>query len=347
MEVPDIENHILEDNGILKVFVTGATGFIGGHLARQLAQAGHELHCLVRGLSDTSALADLGVHLVQGAVTDLAAMQQGMQDCDSLIHLAGVYSFWEADRDVLQRVNVKGTRTVMRAAAAAGIRRVVYVSTVAVYGVPQEKPFSEATPPAPHLTTAYAHSKRQAEEIVRQSAVDHGMELVVLQPGAVIGAGDTRATGQYLCELLEGRLPLMSFHKTQMIFVHVLDVCDAVLRSLALPEAEGQTYLLGGTQMTMWDYLEMISEISGARLPYVRFPVFVPTVLGWILTPLANLIKRPPIWGLSNDQVRMLRDGFVFDGSKAERELGICYRSVREAVVDSVTWYRKCRITKN
>ncbi len=322
----------------MKVFITGGTGFIGGHVARRLTETGHELHCLVRSSSDTRRLQALGAHLVPGTVNDLAALQDGMQDCDVLIHMAGVYSFWEPDMSVLPRVNVEGTRTVMRAAAAAGVRRVIDVSTVAVYGVPDEKPFNEETPHAPGLTTLYARTKRQAEEIVRQTAGEQDMELVVLQPGAVIGAGDTRATGQYLIELLRGRLPLMSFSESQMNFIHVEDVCDAVERCLAADDVVGQTYLLGGTQMTMWAYLGMISEIGGVRMPYVKLPVIVPTVLGWLLTPLAYLIKRPPIWGLSNDQVKMLRDGFVFDGSKAERELGIRYRPVRDAVADAVAW---------
>jgi dihydroflavonol-4-reductase len=339
--LPDIKSHISEENGIVKVFITGATGFIGGHLARQLAQAGYDLHCLTRSTSDTHALQALGVHLVPGSITDPGALAAGMQGCQALVHLASVYSFWEPDMGILQRVNVEGTRAVLQAAAAAGVQRVVYLSTVAVYGVPAQYPFNEETPHAPRLTTVYGRTKRQAEEIVRQAASQHGMQLVVLQPGAVIGAGDTRATGQYLEELLEGRLPLMSFHNTQMNFIHVLDVCDAVQASLERPGAAGQTCLLGGTQMTMWQYLEMISEISGAHLPYLKFPVIVPTLLGWVLTPLAHLLKRPPVWGLSNDQVRMLRDGFVFDGSKAERELGIHYRPVREAVADSVAWYRE------
>lgn len=322
----------------MKVFITGATGFIGSHLAQQLADAGYELYCLVRSTSDRRALQVLGAHLVEGTVNDLTALQEGIQGCQVLIHLANVYSFWEADMSILYTVNVEGTLTVMQAAAAAGVQRVIYVSTVAVYGVPEEKPFNEKTPPAPRLTTTYARTKRQAEEIVRQMADEHGVELVVFQPGAVIGAGDTRATGQYLADLLEGRLPLMAFSQTQMNFIHVLDVCDAVQRSLETEDVVGQTYLLGGTQMTMWQYLEMISEIGGVRMPYVKLPVIVPTILGWILTPLAYLFRRPPVWGLSNDQVHMLRDGFCFDGSKAGRELGIRCRPVREAVADSVAW---------
>ncbi|MDX9866058.1 MAG: NAD-dependent epimerase/dehydratase family protein [Anaerolineaceae bacterium] len=325
----------------MKIFITGGTGFIGGHVARRLVEAGHQLHGLVRETSDTSSLQEMGAHLVTGTVNDLAALQGGMRDCDVLIHLANVYSFWEPDMRILPRVNVAGTRTVMQAAVAADVKRVIDVSTVAVYGVPAEQPFNEETPHALSLTTLYARTKRQAEEIVRQTAAEHGMELVVLQPGAVIGAGDTRATGQYLEALLDGRLPLMSFSETQMNFIHVADVCDAVVRCLTADDVVGETYLLGGTQMTMWAYLGLISEMGGVRMPYVKLPVIVPTVLGWFLTPLAHLIKRPPIWGLSNDQVRMLRDGFCFDGSKAERELGICYRPVRDAVADAVAWMRE------
>lgn len=325
----------------MKVFITGGTGFIGGHVARRLTEAGHELHCLVRCGSDTRHLQALGAHLVLGTVNDMAALHDGMQGCDALVHMAGVYSFWEPDMGILELVNVDGTYQVMQAAAAVGVKRVVYLSTVAVYGVPGEKPFNEETPHAPQLTTRYARTKRQAEEIVRQAAAAHGMELVVLQPGAVIGAGDTRATGQYLDALLRGRLPLMSFSESQMVFLHVADVCEAAARCVTEARAAGQTYLLGKTSMSMWEYLGMISEIGDVHMPYIKFPVIVPTILGWLLTPLSNLVNRPPLWGLSNDQVRMLRDGFVFDGSKAERELGIRYRPVKNAVADAVAWVRQ------
>jgi len=324
----------------VKVFITGGTGFIGGHVARRLTEAGHELHCLVRSNSDMRNLQALGAHLVLGTVNDRAALHDGMQGCDVLVHMAGVYSFWEPDMGILERVNVGGTYQVMQAAAAAGVRQVVYLSTVAVYGVPEVKPFNEETPHAAKLTTRYARTKRQAEEIVRQAAAAHGMGLVVLQPGAVIGAGDTRATGQYLTALLRGRLPLMSFSESQMVFLHVADLCEATARCVTETRAVGQTYLLGGTSMSMWDYLGMISEIAHVRMPFMKFPVIVPTIMGWFLTPLSNLVKRPPLWGLSNDQVRMLRDGFVFDGSKAERELGIRYRPLRNAVADAVAWMR-------
>jgi dihydroflavonol-4-reductase len=325
----------------VKVFITGGTGFIGGHVARRLTEAGHELHCLVRSSSDTHNLQSLGAHLVLGTLNDALALHDGMQGCDVLIHMAGVYSFWEPDMSILERVNVEGTYQVMQAAAAAGVKRVIYLSTVAVFGLPEERPFNEKTFHAPQLTTRYARTKRQAEEIVRQSAAANAMELVILQPGAVIGAGDTRATGQYLNELLRGRLPLMSFSESQMVFLHVADVCEAVACCVTAERAIGQTYLLGDTVMSMWDYLGMISEIGEVRLPYIKFPVIVPTILGWLLTPLSNLVKRPPLWGLSNDQVRMLRDGFVFDGSKAERELGINYRPVKDAVADSVAWVKR------
>lgn len=325
----------------MKVFITGGTGFIGGHVARRLTEAGHELHCLVRSSSDTRNLQALGAHLVLGTLQDTPALHDGMQGCAVLIHMAGMYSFWEPDMGILERANVEGTYQVMQAAAAAGVKRVLYLSTVAVYGLPEEKPFNEETPHAPLLSTRYARTKRQAEEIVRQTAAAQAMELVVLQPGAVIGAGDTRATGQYLNELLRGRLPLMSFSKSQMVFLHVADVCEAVARCVTMERATGQTYLLGETLMSMWDYLGMISEIGEVHMPYMKFPVIVPTILGWFLTPLSNLVKRPPLWGLSNDQVKMLRDGFVFDGSKAERELGIRYRPLRDAVADSVAWVRE------
>ena len=155
-----------------------------------------------------------------------------------------------------------------------------------------------------------------------------------------MGTGDTKATGRYILDLIHRRLPATAFGDAILTFVHVKDVAEAIVRAVEKENNVGQRYLVGKQQLSMGEFTRMISEISGVPAPAARLPGYLVTMNASLTTLLANLTKRPHIWGMSSDQLRTTREGCKFDGSKAESELGIAYTPVRVAIEEAIASYR-------
>jgi dihydroflavonol-4-reductase len=325
----------------MKIFITGGTGFLGSEVVRQLAGTGHELVCLVRESSDVSALNALGITLTSGNITDRESLDKGMRSCDALIHLANVYSFWERDPSIYQRINVEGTRNVMECALESGIRKVVHVSTAVIYGKPQpeDQPFTENSLPGTERFSQYAQSKFEGENIARRLAKEKHLPLVVVQPVSIIGPGDIKASGDYVGNVIKRNLPATGLHDSQITFVHLRDAAQVVIRALEKEDNIGETYIAGKEQITLKQYLKTIAEMANTRLPVLVFPNWLIFRISTILTWFADIFKTPPLWGMSIDQARAFAEGFRANGEKAELELGITYRPVQAAIQESVNWY--------
>ena len=324
----------------MRTFITGATGFIGTQLVRRMAQTGHEMVCLVRETSDVSTLEEVGAHYVRGDVTDKESLLAGMRDCDWVVNLANVYTLWEPDPRVYTEVNVKGTRNVMEAALETGMSKVVHVSTCVVYGQPADRPFTEDSPVGPVRFSEYAETKYQGELIAWELNETRGLPLVTIYPAPVLGPGDPKATGQYVQGLIFRRTPATVFHDTVMTWVHVGDVAEAIVRTLEKEGNIGEKYLVGQEDLSFRELNQMVSDISGVPLPKIHLPNSVVTLNAALLTLLADLTKKPPLLNMSRDQVRTMKAGIVFDGSKAERELGITYTPIRVSLEEAIASYR-------
>lgn len=306
----------------MRILITGSTGFIGGHLIRRLAGTPHELRCLVRDPDGRAAraLACRGAEIVAGDVTDPDSVRRAVAGCEAVANLANIYSFWERDPRVFDAVNIRGTAHVMEAALAAGVSKVVHLSTV------------EALETAPR-DNRYARSKYAGEQRA-WAAAKRGLPLVVLYPGAVLGRGDRKPTGRYIRDLARRRLPFALCTRTVLTMVHVRDVVEAIVRALGAPEAVGKRYIVGVHQVSIDELNHMVSEIAGVPLPDWRLPDALVLPVAALLTGLARLTGRPPAWGLSLDMARLLRRGFRYDGSTAARELGFSYSPIRDAVAE-------------
>ncbi len=324
----------------MKIFITGATGFIGSHLVRRLAHSPHELRCLVRHSSDVHALKDGGVELVWGDVCEPATLIEGMRGCDWVFNLAGLYAMWTSHPADFARVNVEGTRNVMQCALEAGVSKVVHVSTVAIYGnVPGR--ITEDTPPGAVHLSAYGRTKFLGEQAAWELYRSRGLPLVTLYPGIVLGAGDDKASGQYIRDFVRGRTPSTIFTHSTSTYVFVEDVVEAILCAAEKPGNVGQKYLVGKYQLDGREYARLISKVSGTPMPWFDFPDFMVMAVAGLLTGLANLTNLAPLWGLSVDAGRTLKAGFRMDGGKAERELGIHYTPIQTAVAEAVEFYRR------
>ncbi len=326
----------------MKVFLTGATGFIGAHVARRLAGAGHEMRCLVRKRSRARELEELGASLIIGDVRARDPMLGGMKGCDWAINLANLYSFWEPDRRTYTGVNVEGTRSVMECALEAGVSKVVHVSTAAVYGKPADSPFTEASPVGPERFSEYSRTKYEGDLVAWGLYEKKGLPLVMVYPGAVLGPGDPKPTGRYIEAFVHRRIGATAFADTVFTFVDVRDVAEAIARAAEKEGNIGEKYLVGKHQLSMRELNLMMGEISGVPPPRIGLPDSLVRVAAALLTFLADLTKKPPsaMGGLCADQVRMMRAGIIFDGSKAERELALTYTPIRSTLEEAVASYR-------
>jgi len=324
----------------MKVFVTGGTGFVGSHLIQRLAQDGHELCCLVRKTSDVRLLEEVGATLITGDVTDKASLLEGMEGCDWVANLANIYEFWVANRQIYTDVNVHGTRNVMECALEAGVSKVVHVSTSVIYGEPADCPFTEESPVGPVRFSEYAQSKYDGDLIAWELYDQKGLPLIMIYPGAVVGPRDDKATGRYIQNLIRGRMPVRAFPDSILTWVHVRDVVETIVRALETKDNLGEKYLAGKHQLSLQEMTEMVGDISGVPLPKIRLPDPLVKMGAALLTWLAKLTKKPPMLGMSVDQMRTMKEDLRFDGSKAERELGIAYSPIRTALEEAIASYR-------
>jgi dihydroflavonol-4-reductase len=324
----------------VRVFVTGGTGFVGKPTVGRLIEGGHEVRCLLRGTSRAGELERLGCETVYGDVTDKASVLEGMAGCEWVVNLANLYSFWEPDKGLYRRVNVEGTRNVMEAALEASVYKVVHVSSFVVWGKASRRPFDEETPFGPERFTEYARSKYEGDEVVWELHRPRGLPVVVLYPGIVLGAGDPKASGRYIRDLIEGRIPGKVFEDSAFTYVHVNDVAESIARTLEKEGNVGEKYLIGNQTFTQGEYTRMVCEISGTPPPNRSIPAAAVMAMATVLTKEADLSGRPPLLGMSTDQMRNLRGGGAFEGGKSVRELGLSYTPIGVAIEEEVASHK-------
>ena len=324
----------------MRIFITGATGFIGSHVAQRLAESKHELRCLVRKTSDVATLRELGATLIPGDVTDKDSVLRGMDGCNSVINLAGLYSFWAPERRHYAATNVEGVRNVMESVLETGVYKVVHVSTVGIYGKPADNPFTEESPVGPVRFSEYFQTKYEGDLVAWDLYKNRKLPLVMIYPAAVVGPGDPKATGRYINELIHRRLPARVLEHSVLTFVHVLDVAEVIVRALEKENNIGEKYFVGKERLSFGEINAMVSELSGVSLPKMRLPDSLVMLNATLLTWLASIIKRPPPWGMSVDQMRTMKEGFRVDGRKVEKELCLEYTPVRVALQEAIASYR-------
>jgi len=319
----------------MKIFITGATGFIGTHLIRRLKETQHKLHCLARMTSQVGTLREADAIVIRGDVTDKQSILNGMRGCEWVINLANFYEFWTPDRHVYHEVNINGTRNVMEAVIATGVSKVVHVSTAAVYGN-AEWPVTEASEMGTSCFSEYARTKREGDLIAWELYEKETLPLVVIYPGAVFGPDDPKAVGRYVKNVLNRKMPAQVFTGSLFPFVHVRDVAEAIVKGLEKEDNIGEKYLIVSENMTFGDINKTLSDISGVKLPKLVLPDFLAMLGAYLLTGLANLVRKPPILDMSVDQMRLMKQGLQVDGDKATRELGLSYMPIHAALEEQV-----------
>lgn len=316
------------------VLVTGASGFVGWHVARLLLERGCRLRALVR---PTSRLRELEAETVTGDLRDPASLRAAVQGCGAVFHVAADYRLWSPNPSELYQSNVDGTRNLLQAALDAGVGRVVYTSTVGCIGFVPGGLGDETTPVTlQDMTGAYKRSKFMAEQVVLQFA-SQGFPVVIVNPTAPVGDHDFKPTptGKIILDFLRGRMP--AYVDTGLNLVNVRDV--ALGHWLAFERGRvGERYILGAENLTLQQILGRLARLSGLPAPTMHIPYAVALAAGLISTAWSRLTKTPPAVPL--DAVRMAKTKMWVTHQKAQRELGFSPGPVDEALSSAIEWFR-------
>jgi dihydroflavonol-4-reductase len=322
-----------------RALVTGATGFVGAAVARHLIAAGFSVRVTARPGSDTRNLAGLDAETVPLDLADPTGFAAALAGCRYLFHVAADYRLWVPDEAAMRLVNVDGTKALLRAAAAAGVERTIYTSSVAALGLTGDgTPADEYTPILPaHHVGAYKQSKYDAEQAVRLLAED-GQNIVIVNPTTPVGQGDVKPTptGQMILDAALGKMP--AFVNTGLNIVHVDDVAQGHLLALQKGIA-GQAYILGAENMMLGDIFRMVAMQAGRRPPLVRLPIAPLVPLAWAMEQIAARTGKTPL--MTRDVLKMARKKMFFSSAKARRELGYAPRPAAMAIRDALGWFRK------
>jgi len=322
----------------VRALVTGATGFVGAAVARALCGAGWQVRALVRPGSDRRNLRQLPLELAVGDLHDPGSLEQALDACEALFHVAADYRLGVADPQQLYRTNVEGTRNLLEAARRTGIARVVYTSSVAAVGLPADgSPGTEDTKVSlSDMIGHYKRSKFLAEQLVREF-VRAGAPVVIVNPSTPIGPGDLKPTptGQMVVDAAAGRTP--AYVDTGLNIVHVDDVAAGHLRAFERGRI-GERYVLGGENMTLHEVLVQICRLAGRAPPRIRMPHAALLPLAYAAETLARLSGRGT--RVTVEAVRMSRKHMYFSSAKAARELGYSWRPPAAAFEDALAWFR-------
>jgi nucleoside-diphosphate-sugar epimerase len=319
----------------MRVFMTGATGFIGGEAARRLRARGDDVRALVRNPAKAGPLEAEGCEIAEGDVTDFEAVRAGLEGCDAAIHAAAIYEVGikKSEREPMYEANVRGTETVLGAALESRTPKVVYVSTVAAIGNTEGEIADENWVHRERYCNYYEETKHLAHKATRRLIDEEGLPAVIVQPGGVYGPNDHSQIGNVLNQFLAGRMPLMVFPEAGFNFVHRDDVADGII--LALDKGNpGEQYILGGQLGTLRDLIETAARVAGKKPPRRN----LPTGLMKASAPLGPVIG--PLMGFPPNLKELIAtsDGVTYwaKDDKARSELGYSARPLEQGLRDTL-----------
>jgi dihydroflavonol-4-reductase len=323
----------------MKCFITGATGFLGSHVARQLLAKGADLRLLVRSTSRLDNIADIPAERIVGDLRDLDSLKKGMAGCEFVFHVAADYRLWSLNHQELYDSNVEGTRNILRAARDSGVRRVIYTSSVATMGFGNNGRLTDEKSPVTlsNMIGDYKRSKFLAEQLVIEAGRS-GQNVVMVNPTTPVGERDIKPTpsGQIVVDFLRRKFP--AYVDTGLNLVDVVDCAEGHL--LAMEKAQpGERYILGGENLTLKQILDKLGALTGLPSPKIRLPYAVALATGVVDTiVVGKMLKREP--RVTIDAVRMGRKKMFVTSVRAERELGWNPRPVDGALQRAVEWFK-------
>ena len=324
----------------MKTFLTGATGFLGSHVARVLAAQGADLRLLVRPTSNLRNLEGLKAETVTGDLRDPASLEKAISGCDTVFHVAADYRLWLRDPAEMYRSNVDGTRAILEAARKNGVRRVVHTSSVATMGFTANgHPADENSPVAlKDMIGHYKRSKFLSEQIALEAGRSGNLHVVVVNPTTPIGENDVKPTptGRIIVDFLKRKFP--AYVETGLNLVDATECARGHVAALEKGKS-GERYILGGENLTLKQILDKLATITGLPSPKVKLPYVFAFAAGAVDETISGrLLHREP--RATIDTVRMGKKKMFASSSKAERELGWKIIPVEDALRRAVEWFQ-------
>jgi dihydroflavonol-4-reductase len=320
----------------MTTLVTGATGFLGSHVTRQLVARGEDVRVLLRPSSTNRAIADLSLEYVTGDLRDPASLDRAMKGAKRVFHVAADYRFWAKRKQDIYDSNVGGTKNLLEAARRAGVELLIYTSTVATVAVDRPQHPNEFTDAKlEEMVGHYKRSKWMAEQEVRNAAKT-GLPVIIVMPTTPVGPWDWKPTptGKIILDFLNGKMP--GYVETGLNFVGV-EECAAGHLLAAEKGKVGERYLLGGENLTLKGLLDILSKITGLPAPRMKIPHGLALGVAYANTIFSRLIGREP--GIPVEGVKIARHMMFVDCSRAQRELGFKPGPVSAALERAVRWY--------
>jgi dihydroflavonol-4-reductase len=320
---------------VTRVFVTGGSGVVGRALVQRLVARGDEVVALARGTASEAVLGSLGARAVPGQLLDEDSLSRAMEGSSIAFNVAGVNTLCVDDPVPMMRTNVEGPPATVRAAARAGVPRLVHTSSAATIGEPPGSLGREDTPHRGWYLSTYERSKTEGERAAFQAGRETGVEVVCVNPSSVQGPGRAGGTARFLLAFLDGRLPV--FVQTNVSLVDIADCTEGHLLA-AERGASGERYLLSGIALTLTEALALAGEVAGVQRRPRLVPRSAAIAASYAVEHTFRLARRrPPV---CREMVRTLLHGHRYDGSRATRELGLRYTSPRETLRRTVEWAR-------
>lgn len=320
----------------MTTLVTGAAGFLGSHVARQLAARGESVRVLLRTSSSNRAIADLPLEYVTGDLRDPASLERAVQGVQRVFHVAADYRLWAKRKQDIYDSNVGGTKNLLEAARKSGVELFVYTSTVATIAVDRPQPPNESTDAKlEEMVGHYKRSKWLAEKEVREAA-SGGFPAVIVMPTTPVGPWDWKPTptGKIILDFLNGKMP--GYVETGLNFVGV-EECAAGHLLVAEKGKRGERYLLGGENLTLKALLDRLHQITGLAAPRLKIPHGLALGVAYASTAFSRLVGREP--QIPVEGVKIAQHMMFVDASRAQRELGFEPGSVTAALERAVRWY--------
>jgi len=309
----------------MKVFITGGSGFIGGHVVRKLIARGDNVYALARSERSVEAVEALGARAVRGDLQDVAALRAGMQGCDVVFHIAAWYKLGANDPGKMAAINVGGTLNVLRTAREVGVPKIVYTSSIAVFGDTHGHIADENFYQGPPFLTDYDRTKWRAHYEIAQPLIAEGAPIIIVQPGAVYGPGDHSLVGELMTWFYRGWLSVLPGPETTLAYAHVEDIAEGHLLAADKGKA-GESYILAGPALPLNEVMTVWREVTGKRGPLFNIPAKYLLPLAPIIGKIEALIPLPMLF--CRDSIAILGATYAARADKARADLGWVARPI-------------------